>query len=267
MAAHEKRILHRDLKPENLFLTKDGRIKILDFGIAKLMNSEFGSEAVPAGSAATMTTQTKVGSVLGTIAYMSPEQLRGKAVDHRSDIFSFGAILYEMLSGNRAFAGETQVDTMTAILREDPPEMVRDGEHIPVAFEQVVRHCLEKEPENRFQSARDLAFALGTLADVTTSKQIAVLPANRSRSQAAFGPGFPSALLRWWWRPLRSCWERDSSRFPTRNSAALPLSAARCIPLASRPTGGAWSTERHGTGIRCKFIRPFLTRCWRARWG
>jgi Tol biopolymer transport system component len=171
VAAHEKRIVHRDLKPENLFITKDGRIKILDFGIAKLISSGFDSEAGEADSIASMTTQTRSGSVLGTLAYMSPEQLRGKAVDHRTDIFSFGAILYEMLTGKRAFAGETQVDTITAILKEDPPEMIR-GHDIPTAFEHVVRHCLEKDPENRFQSARDLAFALSTLANITTSRLV-----------------------------------------------------------------------------------------------
>jgi Tol biopolymer transport system component len=172
VAAHEKRIVHRDLKPENIFITKDGRVKILDFGIAKLTTSEFGSDGDEEASLANMTTQTRTGSILGTIAYMSPQQLRGKAVDHRSDIFSFGAIFYEMLTGKQAFAGDTQVDTMTAILKEDPPEMIREGADIPPAYEKIARHCLEKEAGNRFQSARDLAFALNTLSDVTTTKQV-----------------------------------------------------------------------------------------------
>jgi serine/threonine protein kinase len=163
IAAHQRRIIHRDLKPENLFVTTDGRIKILDFGVAKLQSATEESGR----TVEELTTITKSGMVLGTVAYMAPEQLRGKPVDHRCDIFSVGAILYEMLAGRRAFRGETEVDTITAVLREDPPNTDLEQAGIPLQFQQIVRHCLEKEPENRFQSASDLGFALETLSDAT----------------------------------------------------------------------------------------------------
>ena len=170
LAAHERHIVHRDLKPENLFITKENRAKILDFGIAKLTLPEVEPGAEGERSVVNMTTQTKAGSVLGTAGYMSPEQLRGKTVDYRSDIFSFGAILYEMLTGHRAFRGETEVDTMMAVLKDEPPDMQQTRQNIPHAFEQIVRHCLEKEPEDRFQSARDLAFAVSTVSTTTTGR-------------------------------------------------------------------------------------------------
>src|ERR1017187_4221886 len=158
-SAHDRLIVHRDLKPENLFLTNDGRIKILDFGVAKLQAPTEENRSIES-----LTTVTKHEAMIGTVAYMSPEQLRGKPVDHRSDIFSFGAILYEMMAGCRAFRGETEVDTMTAVLREEPAGVNLDDAAVPPGYQDIVKHCLEKDPENRFQSAKDLVFALQTLS-------------------------------------------------------------------------------------------------------
>ncbi len=160
-AAHDKGIVHRDLKPDNLFITKDGRLKILDFGLARQ------APAAGAGDdtdSPTVSRHTDPGTVMGTVGYMSPEQVRGKPVDHRADVFSFGAVLYEMLTAQRAFRGDSAAETMSAILKEEPPEISASGRTAPAGLERIIRHCLEKKPEERFQSARDLAFGLQALS-------------------------------------------------------------------------------------------------------
>jgi serine/threonine protein kinase len=172
-AAHAKGIVHRDLKPDNLFITKDDHVKILDFGLAKLVQPS--AEEAPQTDIATRKVHTDPGTVMGTAGYMAPEQVRARAVDHRADIFSFGAVLYEMLSGRRAFHGDSAIETLNAILNEEPAELTSTQPVIAPALERVVWHCLEKSPERRFQSASDVAFALESVSGVTSHPSQATL--------------------------------------------------------------------------------------------
>jgi WD40 repeat protein len=248
-AAHDRGIVHRDLKPENIFITKTGQVKILDFGLAKLRSNE---AATPGASDQTAThftgaDHTGAGQILGTAGYMSPEQVRGDAVDHRADIFAFGSILYEMLCGQRAFKRNTSAETMTAILNDDPQDLTTrtsasSPAAIPPALDRIVRHCLEKQPAQRFQSAHDVAFDLESISTISSgSAQASAAAAKRNRwlvpTLAAIVLLAAGAALGAWYRPAPVAYNPKTLRITFRRGT---IWNARFTPDGNLVYSASW---------------------------
>jgi serine/threonine protein kinase len=266
-AAHERGIIHRDLKPENVFITREGHIKILDFGLAKLPNAEVDAKQLTHAPTAS---QTAAGVLMGTMGYMSPEQVRGKAIDLRSDIFSFGAVLYEMLAGRRAFSGDSLADMASAILKDDPPDLCRVNPTVPIGLERIVRHCLEKDPGERLHSAHDLAFELRTFLELSGSISRVTHPevTGRKRVARALGLGMLFFVLGiaighffWQGSPSRATFHRltfrrgtiEAARFAPDGQTIVYSAAWRGGPsevFSTRPESTeSWSLGFPGAGL------------------
>ncbi len=264
-AAHGKGVVHRDLKPDNIFVTNDGHVKILDFGLAKRVDSAPSEQtSAPTGTGGG---HTEPGTVMGTMGYMSPEQVRGLPVDARSDIFSFGAILYELLSGKKAFKRDTASDTIAAILKEEPPELTHSGRNVSPALDHIVRHCLEKDRENRFQTAKDVAFALSeassptTLSGVTSGAYAA--PPRRGPGKAilfiaGFTVLFAIAALFMWRRPKPAAAPAPGASVAAAGPAAAPKLGVRRLAVLPFENLGAPDDDYFADGI-ADAIRGKLT--------